>query len=182
MTAWAPECYLLYGNHERFARDLVEKFPQFASLFDLNFMLSINGLKVKMVDYKGILDIGIVKFAHGDMKMFGAKGGQKLDKIYETFDENTVVGHLHTPTIRSGCYMVGMSGKLQQDYNEPNASSWMQGFGYINVFEDKAFITLVNIKENRCRVGKKVYAPRQDETWQVPKYKAAIQFDFTEVK
>jgi len=36
----------------------------------------------------------------------------------------TVIGHSHSPAILDGCYQVGVTGRLNQDYNDL-PSSWM---------------------------------------------------------
>lgn len=178
MTSWGKECHLLCGNHERFARDIAERFPQFSKIFDVGFMVGAKSLGFNLTDYKQILQIGSVLFSHGDMKMFGAKGGSKVEKAFNTFGRNSIIGHLHTPTIRNGCYIVGLSGELNQDYNEPEASSWMHGFGYVNFFEGHSFISLVNIRNHRTWINGRYYTSKNPSNWTTPKYEANITFSF----
>ena len=175
---WAKHCYLLTGNHERFAMDFVEKFPQFHALFNLSFMVNLNELGYQLTGYKKKLEIGRLRFVHGDVKMFGARGGNKLDKIHHTYGPNTVIGDVHYPSVRMGCYSVGLTGLMDQEYNEPDASRWMHGFGYCNFYDGEVFISLVNIRDYECSVGGKSYRPRG--TWKLPQYEAAIQFKFTD--
>jgi hypothetical protein len=178
MKSWGKECHLLCGNHERFARDISEKFPQFASIFSVPFMVGTNRLGYKLTTFKKVLQIGDVQFNHGDMIMFGSRGGNKLEKAFNTFGRNTVIGHLHSPTIRNGCYMVGLSGNMDQEYNEPEASSWMHGFGYVNIFEDKAFVSLVNIRDHMTWINGHYYVAKDENSWLLPDYEANIEFSF----
>ena len=177
-STWAKKQTLLFGNHERFNRDFTDKVPQLAGIFNLQFMLGLQGMGVDLVDHKQVLRMNGLQFVHGDIQMFGAKGGSKLDKIFNTFGNHTVVGHGHSPTIRYGCYMVGLSGKYDQEYNEPEASRWVQGFGYANVFDGVPFISLVHIRNRKFWIAGKTYKPRNPEIWSLPPYKAQITFDF----
>ena len=180
MRGWGKEMHLLLGNHERFAQDVADKFPQWQPIFDTRFMVGLDELGIKMTDFKQVLNIGNVKFSHGDFRMFGARGGGKVEKIFSTFGRGSIVGHLHTPTIRCGCYMVGMSGIMDQDYNEPEASSWMHGFGYINVFDSIAFVSLVNIRDHKTWINGKYYVAKNEDLWLLPAYKAEISFQFSQ--
>ena len=178
MSTWGKELHLILGNHERFAKDIAEKFPQFKRLFDMKFMIGVDRIKAKVTDYRGVLKIGDIKFNHGDMKLFGAKGGTKIEKVFNTFGRDSILGHLHSPTIRNNCYLVGLSGNLDQEYNEIEASSWMHGFGHINVFENKAFTALINIRDYKTWINGKYYIPKNTKSWDLPKYKVDLAFDF----
>lgn len=176
---WAKEQHLIIGNHERFPADLVARFPQFTDIFNNTTMLDLNSLKIKITGLKEVLNMGSVKFIHGDVKMYGAKG-LKSDKVCQTFGRDTVYGHVHYPSIRSGCYTVGLTGKLDQDYNEPTASRWVHGFGYVNIFKGKSYISLVNIQNYRCAIGKHTITAKAPENWDLPPYKASMTFTFNE--
>jgi len=175
---WADKHILLYGNHERFTRDFTERLPQLREMFEFPFMLDLESLGVQLVEHQQRLRIGTLQFIHGDMKMIGAKGGNKLDRIFNTFGRNTVIGHSHTAAVRMGCYMVGHSGLLEQGYNETEASAWINGFGYCNLFEDVPFVSLVHIRSKRFRIHNKTYRPANVDSWTVPTYKASINFEF----
>ena len=177
-SKWAEKQTLLFGNHERFNRDFNERAPQFKEIFNLQFMLNLQSMGIELVEEKQLRRMGSLQFAHGDIKMFGARGGSKLDKIFNTFGPNTVIGHGHSPTVRMGCYMVGFSGVFDQEYNETEASKWMQGFGYCNIFEDVPFITLVHIRNKRFAINGKIFTPVNPDNWSLPPYKAQIAFAF----
>jgi hypothetical protein len=179
-STWAKRNLLMYGNHERFARDISDRMPQMAGILNLQFMLDLEGLGVELVDFKQRLRVGQAQFIHGDMKLIGAKGGGKLDKVFNTFGSNTVMGHSHSPAVRFGCYVCGHSGLLDQEYNETEASGWMNGFGFCNIFEETPFFTLVNIRRSQFWVNGKTYRPKNVKAWDLPKFKAAIDFRFEE--
>jgi hypothetical protein len=68
---WAKESHLIYGNHERFANDFVEKYPQFGNYLDFKFICNLDGIGYHLTQLKSVLKIGSAKFVHGEMKMFG---------------------------------------------------------------------------------------------------------------
>lgn len=177
MKSWGKTFKLIYGNHERFAKDLADRLPQLAELLDFGFTTDLPSLGIELIPLKGVVTIGSLRLLHGDYLMFGAKG-PKMDKISHTFGQNTVVGHMHYPSIRLGCYMVGLTGQFDQEYNEPMASAWMHGMGYADMFEDKAFISLIHIRDNCTTIGGRSYSPKNPEKWDLPKYKASMSYSF----
>ena len=75
--------------------------------------------------------------------------------------------------------MVGLSGELDQDYNEPEASSWMHGFGHVNVFEGVSFVSLINIREHKTWIGGQYYVAKDAAGWATPKYEVSLNFKYT---
>jgi hypothetical protein len=57
---------------------------------------------------------------HGDKGINGSRGSSNS---YAKLGVKTIVGHRHTPSIVDGCYTVGVTGKLDQGYNDL-PSSW----------------------------------------------------------
>ena len=178
MRKWGKDFHLIFGNHERFAKDFVEKMPQFKDLLDFSFLTNLKSLGIKLVQHKEILKLGKIKFIHGDLKMFGAKGENKIEKVSQVIGENTILGDIHYPSIRFGCYSVGMSGKMNQEYNETSATRWTHGFGFCNTFDGKCFISLVSIINNRFSINKTSFAPKNTLAWKIPPYSALIKYDF----
>jgi predicted phosphodiesterase len=178
VCSWAKESHLIYGNHERFANDFVEKYPQFGQYLDFTFICNLEGLGYRLTQLKDVLEIGPTKFIHGDIRMYG-QAGSKLEKTARTFnadDTDTFIGHIHRPEIRFGCYSVGLSGQLDQDYNEPEASNWLHGFGLCNQFEGKSFSTTIAIIDNKCLINGKLYKPSKPDSWKVSNYKAKLVY------
>jgi hypothetical protein len=123
------------------------------------------------------LKIGSATFIHGEIKMYG-QSGTKLEKASRTFGKDLFIGHIHRPEIRFGCYSVGLSGQLDQDYNEPEASNWMHGFGLCNQFMGQSWLTTVSIENYCCNIGSKIYKPVDPNSWKKDKYTAKIVYDF----
>jgi len=177
MRKWAKESYLIYGNHERFAKDFVDKYPQFGDYLDFRFLCSIDDLNYKLINLKDVLKIGPTKFVHGEVRMYG-QPGNKLEKASRTFGGPVFMGHIHCPSIRFGCLSVGLSGELDQDYNEPTASTWIHGFGLCNHYAGKSFPTTIAIIDNKSFINGKMYQPsNHPEKWKPNFYKAKIVFE-----
>jgi hypothetical protein len=178
VAKWAPESHLIFGNHERFARDFVEKYPQFGQYLDFSFICNLKSLGYKLTPLKNVLKIGSASFVHGEIKMFG-QPGSKVEKSSRTFGKDVFMGHIHRPEIRFGCYSVGLSGELDQEYNEPEASNWMHGFGLCNQFMGINWATSVAIIDNSCLLNRKTYKPVDPESWKLPaKYQVRLEYDF----
>lgn len=178
MRTWAQESFAIIGNHERFMLDFIAKFPQMASMLDFEFLIGTSALKIEVTPLKGVLKVGPIKFIHGDVKMYGQAGCNKLEKAGATFGSNTVMGNIHYPAIRTGCYSIGLTGLMDQQYNEIEATQWLQGFAYCNLYGGVGFVSLVNIIDGQCVVGGKVYRPQNPAEWDLPDFTASINFDF----
>ena len=109
--------------------------------------------------------------------MFG-QPGNVYDKAIRTFGRPVVHGHKHHPATRKGCYSVGMTGKLDLEYNEVEASKWVHGFALCNTFEDKAFISTIAISNNKCILNDQRYRPKNAKKWNIPKYDVKVQYTF----
>jgi len=177
IRSWAKDSYLIYGNHERFAGDFVEKYPQFGNYLDFRFMCSLDDLGYKLTSLKTALKIGSTTFIHGEVRMYG-QPGSKMEKASRTYGRDVFIGHIHRPEIRFGCYSVGLSGQLDQDYNEPEASNWMHGFGLCNQFMGQSWLTTISIESNKCNIGGKSYVPVNPNSWKKDKYNAKLVYDF----
>ena len=175
MSKWAKELYIIRGNHERFASDFIKKFPQFDKFLDFEFLCNIKPLGYDLIELKTSLNLEDVQFIHGDQKMYG-QNGSKLEKAARTFGENTFMGHIHNPSIRFNCFSVGLSGLLDQGYNEPHSSNWIHGFGMCNIYMGKSFPTTIAIVRNKCNINNKSYVPINPSNWDVKKFTAQIQY------
>ncbi len=173
MSKWAKEKHIIVGNHERFSTDFVNKNPQFSDILDLGFLCGLGDLEFKVTPLKDVLKIGSTKFIHGDMVMFG-QSGNKLEKSSRTFGDNIFIGHIHFPGIRFGCCSIGCACKLDQGYNEPNASTWVHGYGLCNQYQGQSFPTTIPIVNNKCIINGKTYTPINQKSWDMSKYKAKI--------
>ena len=175
MSKWAPESHLIYGNHERFAKDFVAKFPQFGEYLDFKFICGLDGLGYILTDLKDVLKIGSANFLHGEMRMYG-QPGTKVEKASRTFGDNTFIGHIHNPSMRFGCCSIGLSGKLDQMYNETKASGWLHGIGLCNQLGNTSWCTTVAIENNKCLIGGKSFEPKNPDNYIFDNYEAKIDY------
>ena len=176
MRKWAKDCHIIKGNHERFGNDFSDKFPQLYAYLDFAFMCDLDGLGYRITDLKDVLKIGSAKFIHGELELYG-QSGTKSEKVSRTFGHNTFIGHIHYPSIRFGTYSVGLSGKLDQGYNEANASTWVHGFGLCNQYKGVSWLTTLAIVNNKCILNGKIYKPKNPKSWDIKKYDAKLIFN-----
>jgi len=178
MTKWAKRKILLLGNHERFLNDIVDKLPQFSEILNFKFICNLQDLGFEVIELNQTKKIANVIYTHGDIKMFGQTGSNRFDKIFRTYGRNVIMGHTHSPACRNDCYTTGLSGKLNLEYNEVNASRWQHGFALSNSFEDVAFICNIIITNNKTLLNKKCYKPINPNNWIVPKFRAKLEYKF----
>ena len=144
---WAEDHYLIFANHERFARDFIEKWPQFEELLDVKKLLRLDKLGIELIEHQQITELDGSIYLHGDIKSYGQRG-KIYEKVGRNFDTNkwpAFIGHIHYPCIRFGCYSVGMTGLMDQDYDEPTASRWMHGFGMAASYKNISWNTTIPI-------------------------------------
>jgi hypothetical protein len=81
---------------------------------------------------------------HGHIGPSGARGTPaNLAKLpFKTF-----TAHTHTPSIKNGCYTVGLTGKLDLDYNR-GPSKWLHAHGIVYPNGKRAFLF---VKNNRWK-------------------------------
>lgn len=175
MAKWADERYLIFGNHERFARDFIEQYPQFKGLIDFELMSGYQQLGYRLVDHQEKLDIGDVVYLHGDV-LRGRSAGP-LDALAGAFPDKTVVcGHFHYACIRKGCYCIPQSGLRYQHYNEKTITRWCHGFGICNQINGVSFVTPLVIEDNKVTINGKTYQSSNTNFWKNYKYLVEINY------
>ena len=179
VAKWAKKNHLIYGNHERFATDFLEKYPQFENYLDFKFLCDVEDIGYILTELKDVLKIGTAKFVHGEVRMYG-QTGSKMEKAARTFGRDVFIGHIHCPAIRFGCYSIGLTGKLDQGYNEPSASQWIHGFGLCNQYKGKSWATTIAIIDNKCVLNKKTYSPKNVDSWKLKGYSAKLVYDIND--
>ena len=177
MCKWARRRILLIGNHERFLSDLSDKLPQLKELLDFKYITGLQDINVEVIDLKKIKTISNMNLIHGDLKMFGQKGGLYLDKVFRTYGRNTVVGHTHYASCRNDCYTVPLTGKLDLNYNEVEASKWVQGGMLANSFENVSFLSNICIVNYKTLLNRKTYLTKNSKNWEVPKFRSKIVYE-----
>lgn len=84
--------------------------------------------------------LGVECGMHGHIGPSGTRGTPaNLAKLpFKTF-----TAHTHTPSIRNGCYTVGLTGKLDLDYNR-GPSKWLHAHGIVYPNGKRAFVFVKN--------------------------------------
>lgn len=130
----------LKGNHEWRADDLIKKFPEFKSVFDIEKRLDFSGWEVH--PYLQKVKIGKLNIIHGEFF-----GQSPVKKHLMTYQKNVVFGHTHAigqETLSSPMReipiwgaMLGCITHLNADYMRNKSSRAEHGFGY-GVWEEKS--------------------------------------------
>lgn len=177
MRNWANECHIIVGNHERFIQDFIKKYPQLESILDFQFACNVKEMGYRVTELKEVLEIGDANFLHGDMMIYN-QTGNKLEKTSRTFGHNTFIGHIHYPSIRFGCYSVGFAGKMDQGYNEKEASAWIHGFGMCNQYKGMSWPTTIAIFNKKVIFNGKSYTSQNPNNWDIDGFKAKIVYEY----
>jgi hypothetical protein len=178
MVEWADRRIMLQGNHERFMRDFIEKNPMLRNIVNFKMMVGLTSDMYETYDIFDVCKIGPTTFTHGDLRLYGQRG-MKLEKFARTFSRDTLIGHIHYPSIRYGCYSIGLTGKLDQGYNEPNASQWTHGLGMVNHYKGETFITSLAIVNYKINLNGKTYESSNDDFWKRPAFEVApLTYEF----
>ncbi len=164
MKNWAKEkWYFIYGNHERFAVDWVDKRPAFKGYMEFEEMCGVEALRYQVSPLQEKLERGDVVYIHGDV-MKGVSS--YLDNLSGAYPNRTVVcGHHHYPSVRRGCYSVGFSGQLDQKYNETEVTRWTHGFALCNTISGVSFVTPLVIENNKIILNGKTYSSSNEKFW-----------------
>ena len=179
-SEWAEKDWLIYANHERFIKDFFMRYPQLKDILNIEMLYGLDRLGIELVPMKETLKIGNAIYAHGDMKPYGIGGKitEKMAKIFKGYVNPVMIGHVHFPSIRSGCYSIGLAGKLDQKYNEPTTSRWMHGFGIGTTLGNITWLATIPIINNRLFLDGKIYKPVNADKWTMKKYNAEMTYSF----
>ncbi len=80
---------------------------------------------------------------HGDFGLNGAKGSSKS---FSKIGPKTIVGHGHFPEIFEGCYRVGVSARLDLEYQKGQCSNWLHTHCVIYPDGKRTLINIINGK------------------------------------
>jgi hypothetical protein len=119
-----------------------EKHREFIPAFEL-FYHERGNKRARFIRRDDILKIaGIYCNFHGDKGLNGSRGSTLA---YARLGVKTVVGHSHSPEIMDGCYKVGVSGKLDMDYNY-TPTSWLNSHVVIYANGKRSLINIIDGK------------------------------------
>ena len=180
MSKWAKEKHILFANHEYFMTRFAKKYPSMNQLFSTMFYYPAEKYNFNVVGFKNILTIDNVNFVHGDMICMGQSGSSGIEKIAKTVGTDTLSGHSHMSAIRFGCYSVGCSCDLNQQYNEVMASRWVTGFALVNISNSGLpFITNISFDSTKgLTIRNKKFVAYDQEFIDFTTYKTIIDFKF----
>lgn len=102
-------------------------YPQWANFIPVDGSIEISGI-----------ECGI----HGHVGPSGSRGSPKG---FSRLGFKSFTAHTHTPSIVDGCYTVGVTGKLDMEYNR-GPSKWMHTHGIIYPNGKRGFVTIKNGK------------------------------------
>jgi hypothetical protein len=80
---------------------------------------------------------------HGDFGLNGARGSSKS---FSKIGPKTVIGHGHNPEIYEGCYRVGVSARLDLEYQKGQCSNWLHTHCVIYPDGKRTLINIINGK------------------------------------
>lgn len=86
---------------------------------------------------------GIELGFHGDFGLNGAKGSSKS---FAKIGSKTIIGHGHYPEIFEGCYRVGVSARLDLEYQKGQCSNWLHTHCIIYPDGKRTLINIINGK------------------------------------
>lgn len=86
---------------------------------------------------------GIELGFHGDFGLNGARGSSKS---FAKIGSKTIIGHGHYPEIYEGCYRVGVSARLDLEYQKGQCSNWLHTHCIIYPDGKRTLINIINGK------------------------------------
>lgn len=137
----------LNGNHERFMEDLVEYEPGLADTLNIPRMLNLENREWKFIPTGGHLDLGKLRFVHGDQ----LGGGDAVAKAAILEHNHSIAfGHFHTAQsyvkhspVDSTDIHVGIAvpclANRGPGYMKKRANKWANGFLFGATFPDGSF-------------------------------------------
>jgi len=173
MSMWAPNRYIFVGNHEVWAQRFAAKNPHLLKLLEFATLTSAEKAGYTIFPNKEVMHLAGAVFYHGDMKMFGARG-DRHSKARKALGPNSMCGHSHSPSIRNDAYVIGFIALFDQEYNEPRASMWAHGFGYVVQYDGVTFLASVPVLDYSVMVHSKECNERGWEEWVMPEYEVEL--------
>lgn len=134
----APRVWML-GNHERWERDFIEKFPALAGALDHTQLLRLVERGWQVVPLGGIYKIGRLYLTHGD----NFRGKYPAARAVEALCANVLMGHHHSPQQftktafrpedRWCGWVAPAACNLRPRYVGNNPTGWLNGFVVVEI-------------------------------------------------
>lgn len=122
----------MYGNHELWCENYIDKIPELEGFAEIERNLKLNEWEV--IPYRQTVKIGKMYFHHGEYT-----GKYHSGKMSDVFERNIIYGHLHsfqaftkvTPVDGNAHMAMSMpcACDLNPQYMRDKPSSWVNGFG-----------------------------------------------------
>lgn len=147
------EKHFLYGNHEKWADDLLEEMPALEGMIEPKEMLFLKRRNYKIYDYNTLVKFGRLYVTHG---MYASVN--PIKKHIDDLKVNILFAHTHSLGMRlstsparsiafSG-YNIGCVCDLAPAYMKKRANAWTHGFAigyfYPNGYFDVVLIRIIN--------------------------------------
>ena len=157
------EKYYLEGNHEIWLRDILEEYPQFEGLIDLEGALKLKERGYKFSKYNDFVHLGRLNLTHG---IYATTNSVK--KHIDECKTNVMFGHTHTIAeqlssspareISLAGYNVGCLCDLAPDYCKNRPNCWSHGVAIVYVWPNNYFeVDNHRILEGRFIFNGKIY-------------------------
>jgi len=137
-----PKSDIIYipGNHEAWLTGFCEKYPQMGEGMDLESLLGLKKLKIKLQPNRAFYKLGKLYFCHGDQ----VSGQKPAEKFVTRYQRNIVFGHFHSCEIapnyspldsknRHMAIQVPCYRTLEADYMNGKATKWCHGFFWAHI-------------------------------------------------
>jgi len=155
--------HFLEGNHEVWAKDLLEEIPALEGLVEPESLLYLKERNYKFYEYNKLIRFGRLNITHG---MFA--GASPIKKHMDELKVNILFGHTHTLGMQLFCssarqiafagYNIGCVCDLSPDYMKNKANKWTHGFAVGYFYENGYFdIELIRVVNGRFVFNSKMY-------------------------
>jgi hypothetical protein len=143
---WAKKTIYLKGNHERFISDFTDHYPMLDDVLSTRLMLRLDELDIEYLPLHKNFRVGDGNVVHGDVvqKLYQVFGNG-IHKARRVYGSKLMMGHGHFPKICNDVYQCGLIGNYKQPYIGEEPTSWLHGFGRIDIYKGRAFMSLMNI-------------------------------------
>lgn len=140
------QIYFFMGNHEEWAKRLVDTIPTIEGFIEPEANLPFEELDIKIIPPRRAMKINRIVFIHGDIDR-GYGSTHHAKKTVELYNRNVVYGHRHTLQVFTKVSPVGMDdthsaysipclADIHPKWNRDMPTSWLNGFGVFFFTDD----------------------------------------------
>lgn len=161
----------LTGNHEDWARQLIEEQPELDGLLDFPKYLRLEERGWVVKPQGGHFKRGKLKWIHGDV--VSGSGINAVRNALNTYVENVIMGHGHTAASATKtlphsnkhkwqAWMTGCMGKVNASYLRNRPTGWLNQFGITEFYGNRGFFNHypVTVIKGQFSYGGQTYSGR----------------------